>query len=85
LRFLQTMKMSPLDRNRKRQYLLEVSEDITERRRAEESVRQLNADLQTQSAQLQAANKELAAFSYSISHDLRTPPRRQKLGRRQVR
>jgi len=55
--------------------LLGVSEDITERKRAEESIRQLNINLQKQSDQLQAANKELEAFSYSVSHDLRAPLR----------
>jgi PAS domain S-box-containing protein len=52
-----------------------ISRDITERKRAEQAIRQLNADLQKQAAQLEAANKELEAFSYSVSHDLRAPLR----------
>ncbi len=52
-----------------------ISRDITERKRAEQSIRQLNTDLEKQAEQLQAANKELEAFSYSVSHDLRAPLR----------
>jgi PAS domain S-box-containing protein len=52
-----------------------ISRDITERKRAEQAIRQLNADLQEKAAQLEAANNELEAFSYSVSHDLRAPLR----------
>ncbi|KAF0220453.1 MAG: PAS/PAC sensor signal transduction histidine [Geobacteraceae bacterium] len=50
-----------------------VKEDITERRRAEEKIEKLNADLAARASELEAANKELEAFNYTVSDDLRRP------------
>jgi PAS domain S-box-containing protein len=55
--------------------ILETSNDITERKRWEQEISTLNEELGKRSADLEASNKELEAFAYSISHDLRAPLR----------
>lgn len=56
-----------------------VGVDVTDRCRSEDQIRALNSKLeqrvQDRTAELQAANRELEAFSYSVSHDLRAPLR----------
>jgi signal transduction histidine kinase len=53
----------------------ELIREVSERKRAEDDIRNLNSQLVQRSAQLEASNKELEAFSYSVSHDLRAPLR----------
>lgn len=58
-----------------RQYVDGVIEDIGARKQSEREVERLHEVLRQRASALEAANHELEAFSYSVSHDLRTPLR----------
>ncbi len=62
-----------------RRVVISMAADVTQRKEAEAEVRQLAAELEERvrrrTVELAAANRELEAFAYSVSHDLRAPLR----------
>jgi PAS domain S-box-containing protein len=63
------------DENGRPAAILETNNDITDRKRREHEINTLNEELAKRTADLESINKELEAFAYSISHDLRAPLR----------
>jgi PAS domain S-box-containing protein len=74
-----TVKFPLLDNAGQAYAVAGISTDITDRIRAEEQVRQLNAELEQRvrerTAELETTARDLDAFAYSVSHDLRAPLR----------
>lgn len=74
LRFWAAVSISTLrDESGQIRGFAQVTRDLTERQRAEAEIRKLHEDLKRRAVELEFANKELEAFNYSVSHDLRNP------------
>lgn len=75
VRFLHAQAKPVLDDAGRVVRLLGTLQDVSERRRAEQAIQDLNRELQARMTDLAMVNKELEGFSYSVSHDLRAPLR----------
>ena len=76
LRWLHTKKIPIRGEDGEPAYLLGISEDITDRRNAEEATRRAEEELRRSAEDLARSNEELEQFAYVASHDLQEPLRK---------
>jgi PAS domain S-box-containing protein len=72
-RFISWRNTGIFDEAGRLEFIIATGIDITERLESENNIRRLNAELERRAADLAGANRDLEAFSYSVSHDLRAP------------
>ena len=77
--YSEEMTITPVKEEGAITHYIAIKQDITVRKRAEEEIQKLNAELtervRLRTLALQVSNQELEAFCYSVSHDLRAPLR----------
>ncbi len=73
--WIETVKAPVVDSDGNVTAIVGLSHDITERKRSEQAVWEMNTTLEQKTAELTALNRELEAFAYTVSHDLRAPLR----------
>jgi PAS domain S-box-containing protein len=73
--WIETVKSPVRDGRGRITGIIGISHDISARKRNEQAVLQMNKSLEQQTIELTALNRELEAFAYTVSHDLRAPLR----------